>query len=343
MKNLSDFLQFKEILRFCLVIVISPFGLIFKAFKLKLVYIDESRIGHYFGDSIALLTFFHKTNLIFPLNNPCSPFLTSCIRQANNIWVIRSTPIKIIAGWLRNYPIFVLNLSNALNPVHDIHHFKRITYGPRFQFSDLDINSLIGKRDLDHCIDRFRKKFNLGSDRLLCFNHRSLEHDRDTGTRHAFRNFDSATGARLLKELEKSPIKVINLSDINSSHPKILNLKKTNYSVDDIIFAVLASDFYMGDSTGTTVMAQILKTNSFIYNIFPRNFEITNKDSIAWPVEYESTNDLREINIDQVNLFQTQADFEFANIKLIAPNSAQVLASFSSWQEKFLYIAQPTD
>jgi hypothetical protein len=340
MRKLSATIQLKEILRSVLITILLPFGLIFKAFNLRLVYIDESRIGHYFGDSIALLTFFHDTNLIFPIKKPCSPFLTFCIKETNNICTIKSTPIKLIAGWLRNYPIFVLNLSNALNSVHDVHHFKRIIYRPRFKFSELDINFLIDKLQLQQYLNDFRNKFHLTGEKIICFNHRSLEHDRDSGIRHSFRNFNNQTAHALLAELENSSFQVINLSDIVSKSTNVLNLKQHEFSVDDMIFATLICDLYVGDSTGTTVVAQILKINSFVYNIFPRNFEITNTNSIVWPVDYESTNNLQAIDIDQVNLFQTQEDFDLANVRVVAPNKDNVIDSFRNWLARSTYELQ---
>ena len=333
--NLSSLILFKEILRLGLFFFLLPLGLIFKIFNLRLVYIDESRIGHFFGDSVALLSFFYEENLIFPVKAPCSPFITQSIDKANNVRVIKSAPIKIITGWLRNYPIFVLNLSNAFNPVHDFYNFKKIVYKPRFQFSNLDVNVLINETQLKQVRIRFSKRFGLKPAKIICFNQRSLEHDKDSGSKHLFRNFSNETACILLKELEKSSLQVINLSDIVSKSPNVFNLKQATCSVDDIIFATLICDLYIGDSTGTTVIAQLKKINSFVYNIFPRNFEITNKHSIAWPVNYASANNSQEINIAQVNLFQTQEHFDFANVRVIAPNKNKVLGSFRNWLIKY--------
>ncbi len=334
-ENLSPFLLIKEILRLGLFLFLLPLGFIFKIFKIKLVYIDESRLGHFFGDSVALLSFFYEENLIFPVKAPCSPFITQSIDKLNNIRLIKSAPIKIITGWLRNYPIFVLNLSNALNPVHDIYNFQKIVYMPRFKFSNLDTKVLINETQLKQARISFRKRFGLKPEKIICFNHRSLEHDKDSGLKHSFRNYSNETACILLKELEKSSLQVINLSDIISESPNVFNLKQAIFNVDDIIFATLICDLYVGDSTGTTVIAQLKKINSFVYNIFPRNFEITNEHSIAWPVNYASTNNTQEINIAQVNLFQTQEHFDFANVQVIVPNKNKVLNSFRNWLTKY--------
>jgi hypothetical protein len=321
----------KELIRNLLIITMIPFWGILRAFDCKLIYIDETRIGHYFGDTIALLTFFKKTRLIFPVMQPCSSFITSQINLSANITVVRSRALKKVTGWLRNYPIFVLNLSNSLNPVHDVHFFKNKIFLPRYKFNDLNLNELINDNKLRYMIGNFKENLGIKEGKIISFNHRSLEHDRDSGEKHTFRNFDSRNAQCLLKELEKSTLQVINLSLLQSNAPNVINLKQADYTIDHIIFSILVSDFYVGDSTGTTVVAQIHKINSFLYNIFPRNFNCTNTKSLICPVSYHSVDESFPINPEQVDLFQTKAHFDLNKVILKPPNENEVLSSFHSW------------
>jgi hypothetical protein len=302
--------------------------------KSRLVYLDETRLGHFFGDSIPLIQFgkYQFRWLIFPIVSPCSEFIASQIKKKQKIFIINSLLLKTVTGWFRNDKLIVYNLTNSLNYVHDRNLFKYFSKAPRYKFIDLDPNYLISKDEIIQIRNQFLKKYAINSDKILVFNHRSLIHNSPDQNIHRFRDFKKDTADALISTASQNNLLIINLSDIFLEKSNIYNIKTNkNFVSDDIIFSLLTATHYVGDSTGTSVIAQLLGINSFLYNIFPKSFEVTNRDSVILPVFYKYNQDSTVTNDFKVNQFNTTNEFLIHGVSLIPQSTSDTLIQFNKW------------
>lgn len=324
----------KELIRFILLLLLTPVKIFFYISRSRLVYLDETRLGHFFGDSIPLTQFgkYQFRWLILPIVSPCSEFIVNQLKKKQKIFIINSLPLKTVTGWFRNDKIIVYNLTNSLNYVHDKNLFTYFTNTPKYKFIDLDPYHLISKEEIIKIRNEFLKKYLISSDKILVFNHRSLKHNSPNQNIHKFRDFGRVTADALISVASQNSWLIINLSDIFVAKPNVLNIKTSNNFIsDDVIFSLLTATHYIGDSTGTSVIAQLLGINSFLYNIFPKSFEITNGNSKMVPVSYKYNQDSTVTNDFEVNQFNTTNEFLMYRVNLIPQNTSDTLIQFKKW------------
>jgi hypothetical protein len=323
----------KELIRFTLLLLLTPIKIFFYISRSRLVYLDETRLGHFFGDSIPITQFgkYQFRWLILPIVSPCSGFIVSQLKK-RKIFIINSLLLKTVTGWFRNDRIIVYNLTNSLNYVHDRNIFTYFTKTPRYKFIDLDPHYLISKDEIIQIRNQFLKKYSINSDKILVFNHRSLKHNSPNQNIHRFRDFEKDTANALISAASQNSWVIINLSDIFVEKSNVLNLKiNSDFISDDIIFSLLTATHYVGDSTGTSVIAQLLRINSFLYNIFPKSFEITNRDSEMVPVSYKYNQYSTVTNDFEVNQFNTTNEFIIHRVDLIPKSTSDTLTQFEKW------------
>lgn len=323
----------KELIRFTLLLLLTPVKILFYISKARLVYLDETRLGHFFGDSIPLIQFgkYQFRWLILPIVSPCSEFIVNQLKK-QKIFTVNSLFLKTVTGWFRNNNIIVYNLTNSLNYVHDRNLFTYFTKTPSYKFKDLDPHYLVSKDEIIQIRNHFLKKYSINSDKILVFNHRSLKHNAPNQNIHRFRDFQSDNANALISAASQNNLLIINLSDIFLKKSNVLNIKlNSNFISDDIIFSLFAASHYVGDSTGTSVIAQLLRINSFLYNIFPKSFEITNKDSVVVPVTYKYHPNSTITNDFEVNQFNSTNQFLIHKINLLPQSTFDTLTQFENW------------
>ncbi len=317
------------------ILIIRPFSICLNLLKIRLVYLDESRIGHLFGDTLALIAN-HEINsqiIILPVVNPCSIFLVH--KYNKKIKIINSKILKILTAWLRNESLVVLNMTNSLNYVYEKNIISReIIIKPSYKASEINYRKVFSIHDEMNAKKFIIDKYKINNKNFCFFNLRSLTHDNKKNNIHQFRNLNSSESYLLIECLVKRNFYIVNASDYFHKSENVINLREySDFDVDDIIKSVLGCEFYVGDSTGTSVMAQIAKKPSFLYNIFPTNFELTN--DLTEAVYVTVVNENKIVEIDQINTWQYSDQFEKNNIHLKAVPFKEYEFRFNNWVEKF--------
>jgi hypothetical protein len=260
----------KELLRNFVALLLKPIFFIFSLSRIRLVYLDESRIGHFFADSLTLLTNVDIGNkiCILPVISPCSNFLIAKYTSKNLIFY-KSKLLKLITAWFRHESYFIINMTYSLNFVFEKNILSReIVFKPKFIASEILYRNLFSINDEINARKFILDKYKINGDNYCFYNQRSLTHDNNNSQRHSFRNLKSFDNHLLIESLLKHDYYIINASDYIFSYPRVINLRACNdFNIDDIILSVLGCKIYLGDSTGTSVMAQILSKPSFFFNI----------------------------------------------------------------------------
>ena len=316
-------------------LIIRPFLICLNLLKIRLVYLDESRIGHLFGDTLALIANYDISNhfIIFPVEKPCSNFLVH--KYNKQLKIINSKILKILTAWLRNESLVVLNMTNSLNYVYEKNIISReIVIKPIYTASEINYRNIFSISDELEAKKYIIDKYKIQNKNFCFFNLRSLTHDKKKNKNHQFRNLNSSESYLLIECLVKRNFHVVNASDYFHKSENVINLREySDFDIDDIIKSVLGCEFYIGDSTGTSVMAQIAKKPSFLYNIFPTNFEITN--DLTEAVYVTVVNEDKKVDTEQINTWQYSYQFEENNIHLKAIPFNEYEFKFNNWVEKF--------
>jgi hypothetical protein len=312
-------------------LILRPFLIFLNLIKIRLVYLDESRIGHLFGDALALLANNNLSDqfIVFPVKAPCSKFLIH--KYNKKIKIVNSKILKLITAWLRNEPLIVINMTNSLNYVFEKDIFSReIVYKPRYLASEIDYRKIFSVRDEAEARNFILEKYKINKNKFCFYNLRSSSHDLNDNKNHQFRNLNSLDSHLLVECILSKNFYIINASDYFYKSEKVTNLREhSDFEIDDVIKAVLGCEFYVGDSTGTSVMAQIAQKPSFFYNIFPTNFELTNdlSEAVSVNVVHEDV----KLDGNLINTWQISDQFRRNNVRLEAVPFRNYEPKFDNW------------
>ena len=284
-------------------------------FKIKFIFIDESRFGHLIGDSLILLK--RRNNefqYILPYYKPCN---YQYINFLNQLIVCRkSLLLRKLIGFLR-HENFVINVTYYINYVYDYYNFKKISFKPKYTINEVSFGSI---NIFESYKEYFVKKY---CNNFICVTYRNGLANPDTEYLHSFRNSNRDTFVQILKYLEKKDLKIINISDDFIDDVNVINMKFiSNYEEFDSILAICFSDIFIGDSSGPSVIAQILRIKSIIFNAFPPSIDVTNSDSQIIHKKILNANNMHEANKmiynrDLINSGLDICDNSFEDIKIL--------------------------
>jgi hypothetical protein len=252
----------KDLVRLVLFTPAMLFVLALKAFKIRLVYVDTTRLGHFFCD----LNLFSQTYgddkefvLWVPLNKHSIHNIDDFL--PDRCKTISSSSLSKFVGWFRHFPSMVINVTNSHTHVHDVWFFQDILLKNRFRKLTASFSSEVMFSEF--------KNFSINQTQgdYIAFHWRS---GWDGDKAQSFRDTDYAVAEKFCRCLVERGHRVLNIGTkpinlMGVENPRL----NEDFDETEILKIILNASIFVGDSAGPTMVAILANKKSLIFDIFP--------------------------------------------------------------------------
>ena len=271
----------KNLLRLIFFFPAVVLALTLRALGIKLIFLDTTRIGHFFCD-LHLFVQGHKESEKFvfciPLNKASisgiDDFLPTCCRT------IYSPFLAKFVGWFRHFSLLVVNVTNSHTHISDDWFFRRVNLKNRFRELTRSFSS-------DYMFEAFKnvdKAQNQGE--YVAFHSRSGWDDDDA---QSFRNTDRVVSEKFCSYLVENGYRVINIGAEPIDLLGVENPRTSEHFHEPLILEIiLRSSIFVGDSSGPTMVAILANKPSLIFDIFPPEIFPLNSASLVHHLKVSS-------------------------------------------------------
>ena len=316
------------------------FVLTLRILGIRLIFLDTTRIGHFFCD-LHLFAQGQKTSekIVFwvPLNKSSirgiEAFLPTCCRT------IYSPSLAKFVGWFRHFSILVINVTNSHTHISDDWFFRRKHLKNRF----CELTRSFVSEDM--LADLKNLEQTQVQSEYVVFHSRS---GWDNDEAQSFRNTEPVVSEKFCSYLVERGYRVVNIGAKPIKLPGVENPRlEENFHVSYILDIILKSSIFVGDSSGPTMIAILANKPSLIFDIFPPEIFPLHSSSLVHYLKVKPKNKSDENDdlygrycavthgpeFDKLGLsfdklshgdVETLVD-EFVDLQTLGPNSAQKL------------------
>ena len=242
----------------------------------RLVYVDSTRLGHFFCDLHLYAQTLEKTSkevYLVPLGDNSIQSIDDYLPEYFR--TIRSPILAKFTGWFRHFSFLVVNVTNSHTHVNDVWLFRKKHLKNRY----CDLTKHFSPECFLQPFQGSNKFFIQGD--YIAFHWRS---GWDNDEEQSFRNTDYSVAKQICSSFLDLGYNVVNLGAEPITLQGVQNPRlNKDFDEADILRVIYNSVTFVGDSSGPTMVALLYQKPSLLFDIFPPEiFPLNNKSLVHY-------------------------------------------------------------